>query len=130
MPATKKIDIQERKLASENASNEQMNDIFAAISGLGSASTVQTEDNFKTVTNNPEVKEAGNTQVQNVNSKDEKPGYISLVVPNSLKKKWKVYCTQHGMSLTDCIKMGMKLLEDLEQKQAITIDSGFVTYNK
>lgn len=139
MPVTKKIDVQEKKAVSENANKKQINDIFSTISKLGTKTekiSNQTEheknsytfeitdkdksvllDDFKTVTKKaPE-------------ENDEKPGYISLVVSNNLKKKWKVYVSEHGMSMTDCIKLSMKLLEDMESSGKIKVDDGIIIYN-
>ena len=126
MPVTKKSAIEDKKKQAELASENQMQDLMAAISGLGSGNStdsnsfeIKTEnessvgDDFKTVTN----------------PTDDKPGYVSLVIPNSLKKKWKLYSTQHSMSLTDCLKLGMKLLEEMEQQGKIKIEDGFVTLN-
>ena len=126
MPVTKKSAIEDKKKQAELASENQMQDLMAAISGLGSGNSsdsnsfeIKTEnessvgEDFKTVTN----------------SADDKPGYVSLVIPNSLKKKWKLYSTQHSMSLTDCLKLGMKLLEEMEQQGKIKIEDGFVTLN-
>jgi len=83
---------------------------------------------FKTVTTFTETKpqDIQNTEAE---QKDDKPGYVSLVIPNSLKKKWKLYSTVHGMSLTDSLKLGMKLLEEMEQKGKIRIEGGFLTIN-
>ena len=126
MPVTKKSAIEDKKKQAELASENQMQDLMAAISGLGSGnstdsntSEIKTEnenrggEDFKTVTN----------------PADDKPGYVSLVIPNSLKKKWKLYSTQHSMSLTDCLKLGMQLLEEMEQQGKIKIEDGFVTLN-
>lgn len=126
MPVTKKSAIEDKKKQAELASENQMQDLMAAISGLGSGnstdsntSEIKTENenrvgaDFKTVTN----------------PADDKPGYVSLVIPNSLKKKWKLYSTHHSMSLTDCLKLGMKLLEEMEQQGKIKIEDGFVTLN-
>lgn len=136
MPVTKKTFLEEKKQEADKASQEQINDIFAAISELGSNNSNSSEikaapeqdrgkHNFNTVTTTEtHVAEGiGNEQ------KDEKPGYISVVIPNSLKKKWKIYSTQHNMSLTDCVKLGMKLLEEMENQNKIKIEGGFITFS-
>ena len=137
MPVTKKSAIEDKKRQAEQASENQMQDLMAAISGLGakdsntfeidkdSPKTVPVESNFKTVTNNSTLEKNTDTS----DSKDDKPGYVSLVIPNSLKKKWKLYSAQHSMSLTDCLKLGMKLLEEMEQKGKISIGDGFLTFS-
>ena len=142
---TKKLTLDEKKREAELASEEQMNDLSAAILSLG-ASSANTESSrngntsemhtetaspardFKTVTTFTETKpqDVQNTEAE---QKDDKPGYVSLVIPNSLKKKWKLYSTVHGMSLTDSLKLGMKLLEEMEQKGKIRIEGGFLTIN-
>lgn len=137
MPVTKKSAIEDKKRQAEQASENQMQDLMAAISGLGakdsntfeidkdSPKTAPVESNFKTVTNNSALEKNTDTS----DSKDDKPGYVSLVIPNSLKKKWKLYSAQHSMSLTDCLKLGMKLLEEMEQKGKISIGDGFLTFS-
>ena len=106
-----------------------MNDIFAAISELGTnAPSANQEAEIKTVTTKNDI--APNQVTESISepeAKDDKPGYVSLVIPNSLKKKWKLFSTVHGMSLTDCLKLGMKLLEEMEMKGTIKIEDGFLT---
>ena len=139
MPVTKKSKLEEKVREAEKASEEQMNDLTAAIMGLGSnhsdsaaapssnTSTTKTEVDNRTVTS--VAQEEPSRITTDTDSKDEKPGYVSLVIPNSLKKKWKLYSTVHGMSLTDCLKLGMKLLEEMEQQGKIRIEGGFLTIN-
>mgnify|MGYP007069896583 FL=1 len=132
--ATKKVqnlDLEEKKKEAEKASNEQMSDLYDVISSLGTSSEKNTNsseiksdegqggagDNFKTVT------------TPSSSEQDDKPGYVSLVIPNSLKKKWKLYSAQHEMSLTDSLKLGMKLLEQMENQGKIKIEGGFLTIN-
>lgn len=137
MPVTKKSAIEDKKRQAEQASENQMQDLMAAISGLGvkdsntfemnneSEKTAPVENKFKTETNNSVVENNSNIS----DTKDDKPGYVSLVIPNSLKKRWKLYSAQHSMSLTDCLKLGMKLLEEMEQKGKISIGDGFLTFS-
>lgn len=139
MPSIKKARVEEIKREAEIASEKQMNDIYAAISGLGSNTTSQSRKTepepenpapeIKTVTKPAAAEVAPVVTTSEPESKDDKPGYVSLVIPNSLKKKWKMYSTVHGMSLTDCLKLGMKLLEEMEQKGTIRIEEGFLTIN-
>ena len=139
MPSIKKARVEEIKREAEIASEKQMNDIYAAISGLGSSTTSQSRKTepetetpapeIKTVTKPAAAEVAPVVTTSEPESKDDKPGYVSLVIPNSLKKKWKMYSTMHGMSLTDCLKLGMKLLEEMEQKGTIRIEEGFLTIN-
>ena len=129
MPVTKKSAIEDKKKQAELASENQMQDLMAAISGLGSGSSGNS-----TNSNSFEIKTENESSVGEdfktvTNPTDDKPGYVSLVIPNSLKKKWKLYSTQHSMSLTDCLKLGMKLLEEMEQQGKIKIEDGFVTLN-
>ena len=157
MPVTKKSSLEEKKRQAEQASENQMQDLMAAISGLGTGNStsektsneknsnsfeINTEttqnnsltsqkegregDNFKTVTKYLDAEKNSGTSSE---SKDDKPGYVSLVIPNGLKKKWKLYSMQHGMSLTDCLKLGMKLLEEMEGQGRIKIEDGFITLN-
>ena len=119
--ANKKIDLLKKE--ADTQSMNQIDDIFSQINSLDVSSKTNSDEitikpvaDFKSVTTNE------------IPVQDDKPGYISLVIPNSLKKTWKNYSNNHGMSLTDCIKLGMKLLEDMENKQKISIDSGFITY--
>ena len=137
MPSIKKARVEEIKREAEIASEKQMNDIYAAISGLGSNTASQSRKTehetpapeIKTVTKPAAAEVAPVVTTSEPESKDDKPGYVSLVIPNSLKKKWKMYSTVHGMSLTDCLKLGMKLLEEMEQKGTIRIEEGFLTIN-
>lgn len=146
MAVNKKINLDETKKRADEAGKEQINDIMSMISDLGSESSgaVQEEETVaarETVTKKTaaessegsvkirtESKTSASTVKKTTSAKDSKPGYISLVIPNSLKTKWKVYSSEHGMSLTDCMKMAMKLLEDMEQKEAISVEDGFITY--
>ena len=126
MPVTKKSAIEDKKKQAELASENQMQDLMAAISGLGSGNSTDSNTSEIKTENESRVGEDFKTVT---NSADDKPGYVSLVIPNSLKKKWKLYSTQHSMSLTDCLKLGMKLLEEMEQQGKIRIEDGFVTLN-
>lgn len=126
MPVTKKSAIEDKKKQAELASENQMQDLMAAISGLGSGNSTDSNTSEIKTENESRVGEDFKTVT---NSADDKPGYVSLVIPNSLKKKWKLYSTQHSMSLTDCLKLGMKLLEEMEQQGKIKIEDGFVTLN-
>ncbi len=137
MPVTKKSFLEERTKEANKASQAQMNDIFNAISVLGSNDSNSSEiiaipeqdrgkQDFNTVTNT----ETHSAEGIHNEPKDEKPGYVSVVIPNSLKKKWKIFGMQHNMSLTDCLKLGMKLLEEMEQQKKIRIEGGFITFNE
>lgn len=126
MPVTKKSAIEDKKKQAELASENQMQDLMTAISGLGSGNSTDSNTSEIKTENESRVGEDFKTVT---NSADDKPGYVSLVIPNSLKKKWKLYSTQHSMSLTDCLKLGMKLLEEMEQQGKIKIEDGFVTLN-
>ena len=126
MPVTKKSTIEDKKKQAELASENQMQDLMTAISGLGSGNNTNSNTSEIKTENESRVGEDFKTVT---NSADDKPGYVSLVIPNSLKKKWKLYSTQHSMSLTDCLKLGMKLLEEMEQQGKIKIEDGFVTLN-
>lgn len=126
MPVTKKSAIEDKKKQAELASENQMQDLMTAISGLGSGNSTDS-NSFEIKTENES--RVGEDFKTVTNSADDKPGYVSLVIPNSLKKKWKLYSTQHSMSLTDCLKLGMKLLEEMEQQGKIRIEDGFVTLN-
>ncbi|MCR5766085.1 MAG: hypothetical protein K6G09_08940 [Treponema sp.] len=126
MPVTKKSAIEDKKKQAELASENQMQDLMTAISGLGSGNSTNSNTSEIKTENESRVGEDFKTVT---NSADDKPGYVSLVIPNSLKKKWKLYSTQHSMSLTDCLKLGMKLLEEMEQQGKIKIEDGFVTLN-
>lgn len=126
MPVTKKSAIEDKKKQAELASENQMQDLMTAISGLGSGNNTNSNTSEIKTENESRVGEDFKTVT---NSADDKPGYVSLVIPNSLKKKWKLYSTQHSMSLTDCLKLGMKLLEEMEQQGKIKIEDGFVTLN-
>jgi len=140
MAVTKKIDIEAQK----READAQVDDIMSMISGLGSkpaAATVVKEEeeepapvytstSTRTRSSINDVQTGARKRVAPVEIPDEKPGYISMVIPTSLKKKWKIFCTQHGMSLTDALKLGMKLLEDMEQNREISIEDGIVSYNR
>jgi hypothetical protein len=126
MPVTKKSAIEDKKKQAELASENQMQDLMTAISGLGSGNSTNSYTSEIKTENESRVGEDFKTVTY---SADDKPGYVSLVIPNSLKKKWKLYSTQHRMSLTDCLKLGMKLLEEMEQQGKIKIEDGFVTLN-
>ena len=102
---------------------------MAAISGLGSGNSTDSNSFEIKTENESNVGEDFKTVTNSATPADDKPGYVSLVIPNSLKKKWKLYSTQHSMSLTDCLKLGMKLLEEMEQQGKIKIEDGFVTLN-
>lgn len=150
MPATKKINMDERKREADAAGKEQVSDIFSMISGLGSSSDDDEPAPRRVVTEQaaverkpvakvkpqiePEEVQAEIPVVTKIKTKkaetkkENKPGYVSLVISNNLKTKWKTYSSAHGMSLTDCMKLAMKLLEDMEQKEAISIEDGFLTY--
>ena len=99
MPSIKKARVEEIKREAEIASEKQMNDIYAAISGLGSNTTSQSRKSepetpapeIKTVTKPAAAEVAPVVTTSEPESKDDKPGYVSLVIPNSLKKKWKMY---------------------------------------
>lgn len=129
MPVTKKSAIEDKKKQAELASENQMQDLMAAISGLGSGKSTDSNSFEIKTENESNVGEDFKTVTNPATSADDKPGYVSLVIPNSLKKKWKLYSTQHSMSLTDCLKLGMKLLEEMEQQGKIKIEDGFVTLN-
>lgn len=135
MAATVKKDIEKLKQDSEQATNNQVNDIFDAISKLGANDSEKVEsepvreESFEEEepiirrTVRPAAKPIATKKVKG----DDKRGFISLVVSPSLKTKWKTYSTNHGMSLTDCIKLGMKLLEEMEQQGMLQIEDGVVT---
>lgn len=126
------------------AQNDQTNDFLSQLGSLGNpvkneAPVVEPEVSNKSVTNIEETEQEEEipVKVRTVNktvtakpssTKTEKPGYISLVITPSLKKKWKSYCTEHGLSLTDCIKISMRLLEDLEKKNTISLEDGVLSY--
>lgn len=129
-----KAEIQKRA-AAQNAQN---NDLMNMIGALGAANPVQEEVSNKSVTNIEETEQdpipvARRTVNKTVtekksSAKGEKPGYISLVITPSLKKEWKSYCTEHGLSLTDCIKVSMKLLKDMEKKNMVSLEDGVLSY--
>lgn len=137
--ANKKVSLEELKQRADQESQNQVNDIFSQISNLGSSNnnkSVTYEENENIQENEDEstediipVKKRKPVNNKTVTSKKEdKPGYVSLVIPNSLKKKWKTFCNEHGISLTDCIKASMKLLEDMERKEAINLEDGVISY--
>ncbi len=124
------------------AMNEQTTDILSKIGTLGTLSSgdapsYRSNETVTTSAAEEEQEEEIPVKPRTVNKtvtekksipKGEKPGYISLVITPSLKKKWKTYCTDHGLSLTDCIKVSMKLLEDMEKKNAISLEDGVLSY--
>lgn len=138
MAVTKKINIEAQK----READAQVDDIMSMISDLGSKSAPVTAvkeieeerapvyTSARTRSSINDVQTGARKRVVPVEISDEKPGYISMVIPTSLKKKWKIFCTQHGMSLTDALKLGMKLLEDMEQNREISIEDGIVSYNR
>ena len=133
MPVTKTSAIEDKKKQAEQASENQMQDLMAAISGLGTSKgsnsfEIKAEPAEEKISDTKEGREEDNFKTV-TNPADDKPGYVSLVIPNSLKKKWKLYSTQHGMSLTDSLKLGMKLLEEMEAQGKIKIEEGFLTLN-
>ncbi len=87
-------------------------------------------NSVRTVAPNPAPRKPIETVAVPVDPKDDKPGYISLVIPNSLKKKWKQYCMNHDLSLTDCIKLAMDNLEQMELNDVIEIQGRFIKYKK
>jgi len=135
MPAVQKINDKTLKAQANEATKNDVSDIFASIKSLGNpaASSIPVETRREVETPVVETKplEPKVKQIETVaitESKDDKPGYISLVIPNSLKKKWKLYCMQHELSLTDCIKIAMKNLEEMEKNDVISIEDGIVMY--
>ena len=134
MPAVQKINEKTLRDESNRATQNDVSDILASIQSLGNqtqpvirtrSETVHVQEQKKI---EPQIETVAVSSPVSAESKDDKPGYISLVIPNSMKKKWKMYCTQHEISLTDCIKLAMKNLEVMEQQQIIKIDSGVVIY--
>lgn len=134
MAATVKKNYSNLKQESEEAATNQMNDIFAAISSLGSAPakeetevTVQetTEEVDEPIIKRSVVKPAAPVK----KAKKGNSGYVSLVIPDNIKTKWKVFCSEHGLSLTDSIKLGMKLLMEMEDQNLLTIEDGVITMN-
>lgn len=133
MPANQKI----KKIEPDNT---QIGDIFESIQNLGRNSLdedIPVAEPVVTRKENPVsekriVTKAKSAPVSKVSSpavkKADKPGYVSLVIPNSLKTEWKIYSSEHRMTLTECMKLAMKLLKEMEQKEAITIEDGFITY--
>ena len=122
-------------LKREAQQNAQNSNLMSMIGSLGSGSTITEKEDIsnKSVTETEEpVRQATGTVNKTVTAKSggkaEKPGYISLVITPTLKKEWKTYCTEHGLSLTDCIKVSMKLLKDMEKKNAISLEDGVLSY--
>lgn len=122
-------------LKREAQQNAQNSNLMSMIGSLGSGSTITENEDIsnKSVTETEEpVRQATRTVNKTVTAKSgakaEKPGYISLVITPTLKKEWKTYCTEHGLSLTDCIKVSMKLLKDMEKKNAISLEDGVLSY--
>lgn len=132
--ANKKIDIAEKRAEAENAGNEQFNDLASMIASLGSSSApepvTETEESEQPVS----VRTVHTVKKTSAPARSKAPtadqvGYVSLVIPTKLKKQWKTYSAEHGLSLTDCIKLGMHLIEELEAGGSISIDNGIITWN-
>lgn len=127
-----------KRAAAQNAQNNALMNMIGALGASTASNDSNIEESNETVTTKsmqeeepiPVVKRTVNKTVTEKKSapKAEKPGYISLVITPSLKKKWKTYCTDHGLSLTDCIKISMKLLEDMEKKNSISLEDGVLSY--
>ena len=122
-------------LKREAQQNAQNSNLMSMIGSLGQSGTIKDTEDFsnKSVTETEEpVQRISRTVNKTVTAKSgikaEKPGYISLVITPTLKKEWKTYCTEHGLSLTDCIKVSMKLLKDMEKKNAISLEDGVLSY--
>jgi len=122
-------------LKREAQQNAQNSNLMSMIGSLGQSGTIKDTEDFsnKSVTETEEpVQRISTTVNKTVTAKSggkvEKPGYISLVITPTLKKEWKTYCTEHGLSLTDCIKVSMKLLKDMEKKNAISLEDGVLSY--
>ena len=139
MPAVQKINEKSLKDESNKATKDDVTDIFAQLGALGSSpkserpaetAPVQQKNKFQSEEKPRQIETVANTvsTTSLAEAKDDKPGYISLVIPNSLKKKWKLYCMQHEISLTDCIKMAMINLEKMEESKMIEIDGNTITY--
>lgn len=122
-------------LKREAQQNAQNSNLMSMIGSLGQSGIIKDTEDFsnKSVTETEEpVQRISRTVNKTVTAKSgtkaEKPGYISLVITPTLKKEWKTYCTEHGLSLTDCIKVSMKLLKDMEKKNAISLEDGVLSY--
>lgn len=122
-------------LKREAQQNAQNSNLMSMIGSLGQSGTIKDTEDFsnKSVTETEEPVQRISTTVNKTvtaksGTKAEKPGYISLVITPTLKKEWKTYCTEHGLSLTDCIKVSMKLLKDMEKKNAISLEDGVLSY--
>lgn len=136
MPATVKKNYSNLKQESDQATDNQMNDIFAQISSLGLGAVTSTPEEEVTVQETvvdeePIIKRNIQKSVPAAAKKAKKgnSGYVSLVIPDSIKTKWKVFCSEHGISLTDSIKLGMKLLMEMEDQNMISIEDGVITMN-
>lgn len=125
-----------KRAESQNNSNMAFLDALSNLEKSSTSSPVENEtvtsveedtiEEIPVITSKP--KRVNKTVTSSV--KEEKPGYVSLVITPSLKKKWKTYCSERGLSLTDCIKLSMRLLEDMERKEAISIEDGVLSYLK
>lgn len=122
-------------LKREAQQNAQNSNLMSMIGSLGQSGIIKDTEDFsnKSVTETEEPVQRISTTVNKTvtaksSGKGEKPGYISLVITPTLKKEWKTYCTEHGLSLTDCIKVSMKLLKDMEKKNAISLEDGVLSY--
>lgn len=122
-------------LKREAQQNAQNSNLMSMIGSLGQSGIIKDTEDFsnKSVTETEEPVQRISTTVNKTvtaksSGKVEKPGYISLVITPTLKKEWKTYCTEHGLSLTDCIKVSMKLLKDMEKKNAISLEDGVLSY--
>ena len=122
-------------LKREAQQNAQNSNLMSMIGSLGQSGTIKDTEDFsnKSVTETEEPvqrisRTVNKTVAAKSGTKAEKPGYISLVITPTLKKEWKTYCTEHGLSLTDCIKVSMKLLKDMEKKNAISLEDGVLSY--
>lgn len=134
MSATVKKNYTDLKNESEKASADQMNDIFAQISSLGSTPAKKepevTVQETQEEIDEPIIKRSSPKPSATVKkAKKGNSGYVSLVIPDNIKTKWKVFCSEHGLSLTDSIKLGMKLLMEMEDQNLLTIEDGVITMN-
>jgi len=132
MAATKKVNYENLKQEADQSTTEQVDDIFNAINSLGSSSvsvSSKSSASYEETDDTPIIRRASKkTEIQKKEKKGN-GGYVSLVIPDNLKTKWKVFCTEHGVSLTDSIKLGMKLLMEMEDQKMITIEDGVITMN-
>lgn len=130
----------EKRAAAQNASNIDLMSMIGALGSSSSSSDSDDDSNNTVTTDSTDETEEDEIPVihktvsktvttKKTSSKTEKPGYISLVITPSLKKEWKSYCTEHGLSLTDCIKVSMKLLKDMEKKNIVSLEDGVLSYN-